>query len=439
MANRITLEAILDASGVQRGSAQAESYVGKLGNTLKEMLPMFTGAAIGAGLASSFREFAEAERQMDRLGIAVRNAGGDWTSLQREIKRTTGEMQFLVGFSDDDLQAALRRMITATGNVQGSMENLGLVADVAAAFDRDLVSAATMVSAAMEGNYRKLAMLLPELKDLAKEGLTAAEVFKLLRERTVGAAAGSMKGASGAMIELKLAIDELKEGIGSFMNSTGVTQFIRFLASGFKGVGNLAQGDIAGAGFTLGNLADIGPGIVRRMMPQMTDEELFRASTGLGLTSPWITAHALPPFVGPPLLPPEGFVGPPSPFPSQGEWDALAMRDLLVERPMGLWNKRGLRGKARGEPSETVPPEVLPIDTGRQFAQQMAARKEEIAGVLSGAIQSGFRGGLPAAMQVFRDAIERALIDAFSRAAVESFAGSKIGGMFGLSSAKARG
>lgn len=241
MGNRITIEAILDAAGVKRGSDQAEASIGHLGGVVKGFAGLLGGIAVGTFLKGSFNEFAGAEREMMKLGTSVRNAGGNWELLEGQIARTTNQMQFMVGYSDDELQAALRRMVVSTGDVEGSLQNLGLAADVAASFDRDLVSAAAAVGAAMEGNYRKLVQMLPELKDLAKEGITAAEALKLLRDRTSGAAEGSMGGAAGAMKQLKLAVDELKESVGSLMNSGGMTDFIRALSS-------IARGDFVGPG-----------------------------------------------------------------------------------------------------------------------------------------------------------------------------------------------
>lgn len=403
--NKITIEAILNSVGIKRGVDEAETHLTKLSSLINQMLPTLSGAAIGAFIGASYREYAQAERGIEKLGMAVRNAGGDWNALKGQITSTTERMQFAAGVSDDELNAALRRMITMTGDVQGSLANLGLAADVAAAFDKDLVAAATAVSAAMEGNYRKLIQYIPELANMAKEGASAAEMMRLLADRTAGASGGDPNSAASALTTLRLSIDELKKSIGSLADSVGFTKFVNFISMGVRGVSMLASGNFAGAMGFEGPATVAPPGYYNRYD--------WGGGFGRGNFGQNIPGN---PFGAPP----GGFTGPPSPWGASynGFWNDMPYMHAGSPGMVG-----GRRTGGIGEPdwgSLVSGPDSgnAAWDTsGERYGNALEQYRQNMQTITTNALTMGFdgfvNGGMKGFAKAFGESLGRAIEQAF--------------------------
>ncbi len=113
-------------------------------------------AAIGLTslLRESVKEAAQAEEGWGRLGVSVKNVGGDFSTLRPELEASIAATQKMSVATDDDLRDALTNLITISGDYQGSLKNLTLVADVAAFKHIGVAEAADMVGKAMTGNEK---------------------------------------------------------------------------------------------------------------------------------------------------------------------------------------------------------------------------------------------------------------------------------------------
>ena len=176
------------------------------------------GSAIGKFLKDSVDEGVKAEDSYRRLGAALKNTGNNLQALKPSIDTVVDSVQKLSNQTDDDLRNALTKLISTTGDVGGSMKNLGLVADVAAERHIDLEAAALLVGKTMNGN------LTPLMKAYGVHVKTAAEGTALLHEKTDGFAKTATEGMGGALTNLNIQWGEFKEAIGlAIIGSDGLS------------------------------------------------------------------------------------------------------------------------------------------------------------------------------------------------------------------------
>lgn len=165
-------------------------------------------AALGVFFKSAVEEAAKAEASTIRLGHAVRNAGEDFDTWAPQIDETINRLAKLTTFTDDDLASALGNLITKTGDVAGSMKNMGLVTDLAANRNISLEESATLVAKALNGGGRLF-------KEYGITVGTAAEKTEQLAAILDGSAAAAADSFGGRLSNLGKAWGELKEGVGT--------------------------------------------------------------------------------------------------------------------------------------------------------------------------------------------------------------------------------
>lgn len=178
-------------------------------------------AAVGAGIGFAAREAAQAELGMASYRAAVKNAGGDSNVLAEQLNNTAASLQRLTGIADDDFINAATRMTDVTGDAEGALENLNLVADLSAARNIDMAMAGDMVARAMEGEIGMLGRLLPGLGDQVAalgENADKADVAAVIFERLAqfqGRAAEKADTTTGRFNILKEELAQSTETIGN--------------------------------------------------------------------------------------------------------------------------------------------------------------------------------------------------------------------------------
>lgn len=194
-------------------------------------------AALGLGrfLADAIAEAREAETTWSRLGTAVGNAGADFARLRPAIEDTTRSVQGFSTATDDELREALTRMITITGDFDGSLTRLGLTADVAAYKNISVSEAADLVGKAMMGNEKVF-------KNFGIVAGTNAEKMEELRRTVAGFAEREAATFTGQLQLIRNAWDDVLEATGDAIlnneslrgNLGGLVGMLRNLETGIR-------------------------------------------------------------------------------------------------------------------------------------------------------------------------------------------------------------
>ena len=208
----------------------------------------------GKGISSAIKEFKNLETNSDKaqfaikkaavpaaaalagltaaLGSAVKGAIEDAAAqdkLAEQIRRTTGATDAqismnedwiavqgkLLGVTDDELRPALGGLVRATGDITKAQELASAAMDISAAKGISLETTTKALEKAYGGNYKALALLSPELRDMIKGGAELDEVMAAMSKTFGGAASEAAETTAGKFARMKLALDETKESIGA--------------------------------------------------------------------------------------------------------------------------------------------------------------------------------------------------------------------------------
>jgi hypothetical protein len=218
MGLREILVRITGSETVSKAAKDSDSALSGLSGKVKALGAAFAALGVTAALGKFFKdaiaEASAAEKGLARLGVAVSNTGNDFDSLKPQLESTVSSVMKLSTATDDDLREALTRMITVSGDVEGSMKNLALVTDLAAFKNVDLETAAISVGKAMNGNTT-------ELNRLGVAGKDSITVLENLRQSVGGFAASEAKTFSGSLQRINNQWGEFKEAVGTAILSGG--------------------------------------------------------------------------------------------------------------------------------------------------------------------------------------------------------------------------
>lgn len=203
---------------VKNFSDQSSTGMEKMQSVGKVAFAAVAGAAVAFG-AIAVKAALEGEAAHALLVQAVQNSGTAFESVGGQVEDMSGRFAKL-GFENDQVEAALARLVQSTGNVSGAMQNMGLVADFARARHIDLETAATAVGKVMNGNVGALSRLGISTKDAAGNTLSAAEALKMLNERFGGAAQAQANTYAGRLQAMNAEWHNMMETLGNALLPT---------------------------------------------------------------------------------------------------------------------------------------------------------------------------------------------------------------------------
>lgn len=202
----------LSDTGVAKISTLAGAFA-KVGSMVADAAMRLVGS-IGDFFKSSLGAAMDAERSVNNLRQALESAGVSYGQVSGRIEEMLASLQRSTKFGDEDYRDALARMVRATGDVEGSIKNLALVADIAVGRNIDLASAADIVAKVMGGQrtaLRSLGMVLPENVDMVEA----------LRSSFAGLANEEGQTLQGKLAIVKNLFGEFKEAVGAALLGTG--------------------------------------------------------------------------------------------------------------------------------------------------------------------------------------------------------------------------
>lgn len=216
---------ILDRDSAQNTEKDAKKALGGIDGaleSLKERAKHLAEALAAAFALHKLFEFGksavemamEAQKTWSSLAATVDATGVSFASLAPIIRKSADAFAAATIHDDDSYAMALQRLIVVTGDVEASLHNMGMVANVAAAFfGGDLASAAELVAKVMNGNVGMLSRMGIEAKN-AQEGL------EILASRSMGAATREANTMGGQMHQLNNEWDDFKKALGAAVIGT---------------------------------------------------------------------------------------------------------------------------------------------------------------------------------------------------------------------------
>jgi hypothetical protein len=205
------------------GSNEVSSFGDKLGKFGKVAGAAFAAAGVAAAayagklLVDGVKAAIEDEAAQAKLAGTLVNVTGATEKQIAAVESQITKTSLLTGVTDDELRPSFERLVRATGDSDSALKLQSLALDVAAGSGKSLEAVTNAMAKAQEGNAASLAKLgiglsAAELKTMSMEEITAK-----LAETFGGQAAEKADTFAGKMDRLKVAFNEGKETVGSFV------------------------------------------------------------------------------------------------------------------------------------------------------------------------------------------------------------------------------
>ena len=225
MANKTTYEIIAKTKGFKESGSQVKSLTGSLGGLTTKLVGVagayFGSRALLDGINASIDAFKQqelAEKQLEQALGRTSNA----------LLQQASEMQNLTGIGDEAI-IAQQAFLGSIGMTEDQIKDiLPVAADLAAATGLTLESAVRNTAKTFSGLAGELGELVPQVRDLTSEQMKAGEAVKVMADLFRGQAVVQAKSLSGMTNRVTLAMGDMAEEVGGFLEPA-----IRSLAETF--------------------------------------------------------------------------------------------------------------------------------------------------------------------------------------------------------------
>jgi len=222
---KITFDADFDE--LKRGVKGAENEVTSFGDKMGKF-GKIAGAAFAAAGAAALAyagvllkqgvESAIADEQAQaKLATTLQNVTGATDAQIAAVESQILQTSLLTGLTDDELRPSFERLVRATKDSDAALKLQSIAVDVAAGSGKSLEAVTNAMAKAAEGNTASLAKLGVGLTSAQLKTMSMDEITKQLGNTFANQAAIQADTFAGKMARLKVAFDEGKETIGSFV------------------------------------------------------------------------------------------------------------------------------------------------------------------------------------------------------------------------------
>lgn len=205
------------------GSQEVEGFGSKLADFGKKAAAAFAIAAAAAVAYAGklaidgVKAAIEDEAAQKKLATTLGNVTGATEKQVAAVEKAILTMSLQTGVADDKLRPSLDRLVRATGDVTEAQRLQSLALDIAAGTGKDLSAVSEALGKAYDGNLgalKRLGVGIDEtiLKNKDFDGAVAALSATFEGQATVQA-----DTFAGKMSRLRVAFDEAKETVGSFI------------------------------------------------------------------------------------------------------------------------------------------------------------------------------------------------------------------------------
>lgn len=235
---KITFDADFDElkRGVKGAENEVTSFGDRMGKFGKIAGAAFAAAgaaalAYGAVLLKQGVESAIAdEAAQEKLRLTLENVTGATEAQVKAVEDQILKTSLLTGKTDDELRPSFERLVRATKDSDAALKLQSVALDVSAGSGKSLEAVTNAMAKAQEGNTAALAKLGVGLTSAQLKTMSMDEITKQLANTFGGQAAAQADTFQGKMERLKVAFDEGKETVGSFVLDA-ITPMIDFVVN----------------------------------------------------------------------------------------------------------------------------------------------------------------------------------------------------------------
>jgi phage-related protein len=222
---KITFDADLDGlrKGVNGASNEVEGFGGKVAKFGKMAGAAFAAAGVAAAayagklLIDGVKSAIADEAAQAKLATTLENVTGATAKQIAAVESQITKTSLLTGLTDDELRPSFERLVRATSDSDAALKLQATAIDVAAGSGKSLEAVTNAMAKAAEGNTGALSKLGIGLTSAQLKTMSMEEITAQLASTFGGQAAEKADTFAGKMDRLKVAFDEGKETVGSFV------------------------------------------------------------------------------------------------------------------------------------------------------------------------------------------------------------------------------
>ena len=262
---KITFDADFDElkKGVKGATDEVEGFGSKVGDFAKKAGAAFAiagaAAAAYAGklLIDGVKAAIEDEAAQAKLATTLQNVTGATNSQIAAVEAQILKTSLLTGKTDDELRPSFDRLVRSTKDVEAAQKLQALALDISAGSGKSLEAVSNALAKGYEGNTAALGRLGVGISAAELKTMSFDEVTKALSATFEGQASKQADTFAGKMDRLKVAFNEGKETVGSFVLDAITPMVTLFVDKVVPLVNTLATDIGEKLGPTFSNLATI--------------------------------------------------------------------------------------------------------------------------------------------------------------------------------------
>ena len=224
---KVKIQFDADFSDLQKGlkstEGEIEGFGSKVGDFGKKAGVAFGVAAVAAAayattlLIDGVQSAIADEAAQAKLATTLQNVAG---ATDEQIKATEDyilKTSLATGITDDELRPSLERLVRSTKDVEEAQKLQALAIDIAAGSGKSLEAVSNALAKSSEGQNTALGKLGVGIDAATLKTMSFDEITAKLSETFEGQATVKAETFAGKMDRLKVAFDEGKETVGSFV------------------------------------------------------------------------------------------------------------------------------------------------------------------------------------------------------------------------------
>lgn len=210
-------EAAAEISQLDESQKKAAKSSADLSGLMTSLKATIAGLGIAAIIRESVQAFEQQEQAVAKLDGTLRAAGRYTAEFSKEMKELADSLEGVTRFDDTKILGAVTQLLGA-GAGKGEIERLTrLTLDFAAAMGTDAESAAISLGKALQGEFTMFSRFGIQIDETKGKAAQLHDVLAQLEKRFSGIAQAQGATASGAIVQFKNNVDDLKKALGEFI------------------------------------------------------------------------------------------------------------------------------------------------------------------------------------------------------------------------------
>lgn len=237
-------------AGKESGEALGESFQASAQKSIagvKSVIASIAAIATGVFVKSAIEAATQQEDAVNKLSIALANAGRLSDTAMTSFKGFADELQRTTKFADEQVLAFSSLATNYTKTNEQAQKLVQSSIDLSAATGIDVTSAIEILGRSLNGFNKGLQSSIPGFGKFTEEALRSGAALDFIQQRFGGSAVNEIKTFSGAVAVVKNAFGEVLESVGEVITkSPAAIETIKAIGKAFLQIAGFIRESFSG-------------------------------------------------------------------------------------------------------------------------------------------------------------------------------------------------